>query len=119
MPANRRRSGRGGDRRYRLADHLALVRLGHLGLSLPAPAVGAHLVAIGCRLGREPWRRGDRAAAGIDGRLDAVALEQRPDARPTRPRAIGEMALHTGIRHAVDPLDDFVDILVALVLTRE
>src|SRR5262249_30191627 len=82
-------------------------------------AVRAHLVAVGGRFGGEPRGRRDRAAAGVDGRLDAVALEQRADARPTGPRAISEMALHAGVRHAVDPLDDFVNVLVALVTARE
>ena len=59
---------------------------------------------------RDPGRVGERAAAGVERRLDAVAREQLPDARPAGAGAVFEMALHAEIAHALDLLDDLVDV---------
>src|SRR5262245_57385623 len=77
------------------------------------------LVAVGHSLLREPWREQQGAAAGIERRLGRVALERRPDARPARPGAVGEVALHAQVRHAFDLLDGLVDVLVRRVTMAE
>ena len=115
VPADRRRAGGLRDCRHGARDRLALLPLVHMGVPLPAPAMGGDLVPVGHRLLHQPGRERDGAAIGIQRRRHAILLQQRADARPAGARAIFEMRFHAEIAHAGDLFDHLVDALVALV----
>ncbi len=99
-------------------DGVALVRLAHSGVPLPAPAVTGHFVAEIDRLAGKPGRALDGASAGVQRRDRAVLGERRRDPPPARPRSIFEMRVLTGIRIALDLFDRLVGALVPLVAVR-
>ncbi len=115
VPAHGGRAGGLRDRRDRARDRLALLGLVHMGVPLPAPAMGCDLMPVGHRLLHQPGRERDGAAIGVQRRRHAVLLQQRADARPAGARAVFEMRFHAEIAHAGDLLDHLVDALVALV----
>ena len=115
VPADRAHARRLGDRGDGAGDALALDFLAHAGVALPSPAMRGDFMPARDRVPRELRRALDRAAAGADRRLDAVASKHVHHAPPSGARAIFEMAVEAEVGQPVEAMLDLVDRLVAIV----
>ena len=100
-------------------DHGALGGLFHAGMTFPAPAVTADLVAARNRVpAGKPGRALERAAAGAQrGRRAAAASASMTRHQPARV-PYSKCFLHAAVGQADDLVGDLVDRLVALVAVR-
>ena len=118
MPADRTLPGRRGDRRHGACDGQALILDLHRGVAFPPPPMSRNLVPPRDGVARKGWRSLHRQTAGAHRAFGLEAVEAVHDAPPADPRAVVKVRLDAGVRQAFEPVDDFIDGLVARVALR-